>query len=107
MSYASLRDFIDALDKAGDLHRISAKVSPLLAITKIAGRVSKAPAANVSEHAAAFDPRHADLGGEALLFENVEGSSMPLLINALGSHRRMELALGCDREGGGFEALAA
>ena len=34
--------------------------------------------------------------GPALLFEHVEGSSFPLLINAFGSYKRMENALNCD-----------
>ena len=104
MAYTSLGEFVKALEQAGELHRVSAKVSPMLEISEIVDRVSKSKAAGLSPHAAAFDPHHHDLGGKALLFENVEGSSMPLLINALGSYRRMEMALGCEE--GGFEALA-
>src|SRR5690606_36615262 len=55
------------------------------------------------------DPEHADLGGHALLFENVEGSRFPVAINVFGSYHRMEMALGCHEEGhttGGFEAIA-
>ena len=33
-------------------------------------------------------------GGKALLFENVDGGTMPVLVNAFGSRRRLELALG-------------
>jgi 4-hydroxy-3-polyprenylbenzoate decarboxylase len=102
--YATLRDFVEALDKAGELQRIKARVSPMLEITEIADRVSKSPAHRPSDYAKSFDPVHHHLGGKALLFENVEGSPFPLIINALGSYRRMEMALGtCD---GGFEALA-
>ncbi|MEO1511839.1 MAG: UbiD family decarboxylase, partial [Planctomycetota bacterium] len=64
--------------------------------------------------ARACDPRHALLGGPALLFEKVAGSKFPLLINAYGSYRRMEMALGCaagqPRAGagsGGFDAIGA
>lgn len=115
MAFEDLRDFVDALDKAGELHRITAPVSSMLEVTEIADRVSKSPAAHVSDHAKAFDPHHAHLGGKALLFENVqtpEGqAAMPLLINAYGSYRRTEMALGCDgpaegMRGGGFEGLA-
>jgi 4-hydroxy-3-polyprenylbenzoate decarboxylase len=102
--YPTLRDFIEALDQAGELHRIKVPVSPVLEVAQIADRVSKSPAPNVSEHARSFDPRFAHMGGKALLFENVEGSPFPLLINAFGSYRRMEMALGCT--GGGFEELA-
>ena len=108
MPYASLRDFVNALDRAGELHRVKAKVSPLLEVAAIADRVSKSPAAGLSEHAKRFDPHHHGLGGKALLFENVEGSAFPLLINAFGSYRRIEMALGCDGPaGGGLESLAA
>ena len=77
MAYSSLRDFVKALESAGELKRIKAKVSPNLEITEITDRVSKSE-------------------GPALLFENVEGSEMPLLINAFGSNRRMAMALGVD-----------
>ncbi|MCE9590574.1 MAG: UbiD family decarboxylase [Planctomycetes bacterium] len=100
----TLREFVAALEKAGELHRVKARVSPLLEVTEIADRVSKSPAASVSEHAKIFDPNHAHLGGKAILFENVEGSSMPLLINAFGSYRRMEIALGVTDIG--YEGLA-
>lgn len=102
--YTTLDEFVTALEAAGELHRVSAKVSPILEISQIADRVSKSPAAHVSEFARQFDPHHAKLGGKAILFENVEGSEQPVLINAFGSYRRMEMALGCVE--GGFEALA-
>jgi len=75
MAYSDLREFIRALDKAGELRRIRAEVDPELEITEITDRVSK-------------------LGGPALLFENVRGHSMPVLINALGTRKRMLMALG-------------
>lgn len=102
--YATLRQFVEALDAAGELHRVTASVSPLLEVAEIADRVSKQPAPRQSETASRFDPKHHQLGGKALLFENVEGASMPLLINAMGSYRRMEMAIGCTD--GGFESLA-
>jgi len=77
MNYPSLREFIDRLDREGELLRIKESVSPILEITEITDRVSKQPG-----------------GGKALLFENVEGSSMPVLINAFGSNKRMNMALG-------------
>ncbi len=104
MAYPTLREFLEALEREGELHRVAAEVSPMLEISEIADRVSKSPAAGASEHAHRFDPHHAGLGGKALVFENVEGSSLPVAINAFGSYRRMELALGC--VDGGFEALA-
>ncbi|MBT6408965.1 MAG: menaquinone biosynthesis decarboxylase, partial [Nitrospina sp.] len=77
MKYPSLIEFIDRLELEGELLRIKQPVSPILEIAEITDRVSKQPG-----------------GGKALLFENVEGSSMPVLINAFGSTKRMNLALG-------------
>lgn len=102
--YPTLRDFVAALEKAGELHRVKTRVSPMLEVTEIADRVSKSPAPSISEHAKKFDPQHHALGGKALLFENVEGSAFPLLINAFGSYRRMEMALGVTDIG--YEGLA-
>ncbi len=104
MPYDDLRQFVSALEQAGELQRISAKVSPVLEISAIADRVSKQPCPNPSEHARTFDPHHFPGGGKALLFENVEGSNFPLLINAFGSYRRMEMALDCEE--GGFARIA-
>ena len=80
MAYADLRDFLTRLEADGELIRITAPVSAHLEITEITDRVSKGPADQ----------------NKALLFENVEGSTMPILINAFGSARRMALALGVD-----------
>lgn len=103
--YATLREFVEALERAGELRRITAPVSPILEIAAIADRVSRLPASNLpSASAKRSDPRFHGLGGPALLFENVKGSDVPVLINAFGSYRRMEMALGC--EAGGFEAIA-
>ena len=77
MPYNSLSEFVQVLERAGELRRIAHPVSAELEITEIADRVMKA-------------------AGPALLFENVVDKSMPLLINAFGSMRRMALALGVD-----------
>ena len=77
MPYTSLQQFITALEKAGELKRITAEVDPYLEITQITDRVSK-------EY------------GPALLFEKVKGSAHPLLINAYGTFERMQMALHCD-----------
>ncbi len=77
MTYESLKEFITRLESEGELVRITEPVSPILEIAEITDRVSKSPD-----------------GGKALLFENVEGSSMPVLINAFGSWRRIRMALG-------------
>ena len=77
MPFADLRDFIRALEKNGELKRVTLPVDPYLEITGFADRAVKQ-------------------NGPALLFENPKGSSVPLLINAFASMRRMELALGVD-----------
>jgi 4-hydroxy-3-polyprenylbenzoate decarboxylase len=74
VAYQDLREFIRKLEKAGELHRITAEVDPVLEITEITDRVTKS-------------------GGPALLFERPKGSRHPLLINMLGSERRVNLAL--------------
>lgn len=108
--YETTQDFINALDRAGELRRIKAQVSPVLEITEIADRVSKSRAPHLgSKGSQRTDPRQCTLGGSALLFENVAGSDIPVLINAWGSYRRVEMALGCE-EGAtnlaGLEGLA-
>jgi len=105
MMYASLGEFVAALEAAGELHRIKARVSPRLEISAIADWQAREPCPRTSEHARAFDPGHCDKGGKALLFEDVDGCDFPVLINAYGSYRRTEMALGC--EDGGFGAIAA
>ena len=77
MAYESLREFVQKLDAAGELKRISVEVDPVLEITEVVDREMKLPG-----------------GGKALLFEKCKGSQFPLLINAYGSTKRMAMALG-------------
>ena len=63
MAYDDLRQFIRRLDEGGELVRVTASVNRDLEITEITDRVSKGPAEE----------------NKALLFENVEGSDMPVL----------------------------
>lgn len=103
--YETLRDLVVALDAAGELKRVSARVSPVLEIAAITDRMSKSVAPNPpSDSSRRNDPRFCNLGGSALLFQNVEGSDIPVLINAFGSYRRMEMALGCNDAGRGLRA---
>ena len=74
LAYRDLREFVAKLEKEGELRRISAEIDPVLEITEITDRVTRA-------------------GGPALLFERPKGSRVPLLINMLGSEHRMNLAL--------------
>ena len=83
MAYNDLREWIDALERAGELKRIRAEIDPVLEITEITDRVSKGAARNYRLP-----------GGPALLFENVKGGNgIPVLINQFGSERRMQMAL--------------
>ena len=83
MAFDSFRDFVNALDRAGELKRISQPVATELEITEIADREMKSPG-----------------GGKALLFEKptVNGvvSPFPVAINTLGSHKRMAMSMGAD-----------
>lgn len=76
MAYKNQQQFIDVLEKAGELVRIKSYVDPKLEISEITDRVSKTKG-----------------GGKALLFENT-GYDFPVLMNAYGSERRMCIALG-------------
>ncbi len=76
MAYKNQQEFIQALEKAGELVRISTFVDPKLEIAEITDRISKS-----------------GNGGKALLFENT-GTDFPVLMNAYGSEKRMCMALG-------------
>jgi len=80
MGFLNLREFIELLEDRGQLQRLDVPVSPHLEITEIADRVMKSsPDRN-----------------KALLFENLPGYEMPVLINAFGSAERMAWALGVE-----------
>ena len=96
---------IQAMDEQGEVMRIRDSISPILQIAAIADLHSKSRAPRISDAARAFDPDHADRGGKAIVFETVEGSDFPLVINLFGSYTRMEQALGC-RDGLSFTGIA-
>jgi 4-hydroxy-3-polyprenylbenzoate decarboxylase len=75
MSFVDLRAFLDDLERRGELKRIQRRVSPELEVTEISRRVLEA-------------------GGPALLFENVEGSRLPLLANLFGTPERIARGMG-------------
>ncbi|MCP4347787.1 MAG: menaquinone biosynthesis decarboxylase, partial [Desulfobacterales bacterium] len=77
--YKNLRDFLNTLERAGELKHITNPVSPYLEISKLTDRELK------SAH-----------GGKALFFENVEGCSFPVATNIFGSPRRICMALGVE-----------
>ncbi len=78
MSFDDLRQWIAALDRAGELKRIKTEADPVLEIAEITDRVSKSKN-----------------GGPALLFQNIKGHpNAQLLVNQFGSEARMKMALG-------------
>jgi len=94
LPYSDLRQWIAALDRAGELKRIQAEVDPILEIAEITDRVSKmhmwGQPPSAVRSSAARQP-----GGLALLFQNIKGHpGSQLLINQFGSDARMKLALG-------------
>jgi 4-hydroxy-3-polyprenylbenzoate decarboxylase len=93
--YTDLRAFVEALDQAGELFRITEPVDPLLEIAHRADRESKERCAGLgSADSQRTDPEFCAFGGKALLFEHPIGSDIPILINAFGSYKRIEMALG-------------
>ena len=80
MAYRSFKNFLSALEEAGELKRITVPVDTDLVIAAWADREMKSPD-----------------GGKALLFEKptIDGraSQFPVAINTMGSRRRMAMAL--------------
>ena len=106
LAYYDLREWIAALERAGELKRIRTEVDPILEIAEITDRVSKRPVwsrVGACPERSQRDPARPgsarqDLpGGPALLFQNIKGHpGAQLLINQFGSARRMNLALEVD-----------
>ena len=74
MAFKHLQEFIDLLDSEGELIRVKEFVDPNLEITEVVDRISKSS------------------NNKAILFENT-GTDFPILINSMGSEKRMCLAL--------------
>ena len=85
--------FVAELERRGQLRRVAAAIDPILEISAVADRVMKSPSPEGPAGAPRTDPVHGGHGGVALLFENVKGSRIPVLINAFGSYARVRLAL--------------
>src|SRR3954463_15588151 len=83
MAFDSYGDFVNQLDRAGELKRISQPVATELEITELADREMKKPG-----------------GGKALLIEKptVNGviSPFPVAINTMGSEKRMAMSMGAE-----------
>ena len=77
MHYRDLRDFLQRLDRDGELLRVTDSVSPNLEITAFADAALQA-------------------GGPALLFEQPNGHSVPVLANLFGTQRRVALGMGAE-----------
>jgi 4-hydroxy-3-polyprenylbenzoate decarboxylase len=81
MKYSDLRDFVEQLEKQGELKRIRHPVSPRLEMTEIGDRVLKA-------------------GGPALLFENPVQDGRhydyPVLTNLFGTPGRVAMGMGAE-----------
>ena len=92
MPFDDLRQWIAALDRAGELKRIQTESDPILEIAEITDRVSKSRDSKGCR------------AGPALLFQNVKGHpGSQLLINQFGSEARMKLAVGVNS----FDEIAA
>src|SRR3954471_2421386 len=92
MGTPTFRDFTQLLEREGELARVKTQVSPVLEISEISDRVCKTKAPHGHDEVDRTIP--GTLGGKALLFENVEGSDIPVAINTFGSYHRVNLALG-------------
>ena len=77
--YKNLSEFIQVLDRSGELKTIDEPISWHLEISKYTDAESKSPR-----------------GGKALLFTKVKGSPFPAATNLFGSPRRICLALGVE-----------
>jgi 4-hydroxy-3-polyprenylbenzoate decarboxylase len=86
LPFDDLRQWIAALDRAGELKHIHIEVDPILEVAEITDRVSKTVGSSTNR----VGP-----GGRALLFQNIKGyPGSQLLINQFGSEARMKQALG-------------
>jgi 4-hydroxy-3-polyprenylbenzoate decarboxylase len=83
LAYEDVREWIAALERAGELKKIGTEVDPVLEVAEITDRVSKSG-----------DASRGTEGGKALLFQNVKGyAGAQILINQFGSAKRMRMAL--------------
>ena len=77
MQYRDLRDFLDGLERDGELVRVRHPVSPRLEMTEVCDRTLRR-------------------GGPALLFEQPTGHTMPVLGNLFGTARRVARGMGAE-----------
>jgi 4-hydroxy-3-polyprenylbenzoate decarboxylase len=79
--YRDLREFVAALERAGELKRVAVEVDPQLEMTEICHRALT-------------------VGGPAILFERPKGHAIPVLGNLFGTARRVALGMGVDSMSG-------
>jgi 4-hydroxy-3-polyprenylbenzoate decarboxylase len=77
MAFRSLREFLDRLERAGELVRVRDRVDLELDMAAMADRAAKQ-------------------GGPALLFEKPSGGELPVAMNLFGTRRRAAWALSCE-----------
>src|SRR5437870_1668752 len=75
-----LRQFLEVLEKEGELRRVKASVDPRHEIGAICKVLNERP------------------GSPAVLFENVKGSAIPVVGQLLASDKRVAMALGLSQE---------
>lgn len=76
--YKNLREYIAALERAGELQHISVRVDPVYEIAEITDRIAKSEG-----------------GGKALMFD-ATGTNFPVVTNLFGSDKRIAMALGVE-----------
>ncbi|MGI0068865.1 MAG: menaquinone biosynthesis decarboxylase, partial [Nitrosopumilaceae archaeon] len=74
MPIEDVSEFIEKLEKAGELKRVKTQVDSNLEVSEILSRVMYS-------------------NGPAILFENIKNYDMPILANAFGSIKRLEIGL--------------
>src|SRR5258708_38219253 len=85
VAYLDLREFVQKLEKEGELERVRVEVDPLLEITEITQRVARAK------------NRKPDSGGPGVFFVKPKGSRGALVVDAFGSVRGVEVAVCGDK----------
>src|SRR5256885_17033183 len=75
--YPDLKDYLAALERAGELRRVPVPVDPTLEISEIVTRTVRA-------------------GGPALPFEKPTPGEFPVALNLFGTHRRTAMGPGVD-----------
>ena len=82
----ALREFLDVLERNGELHRTEVEIDPALELTEVSTRALRE-------------------GKPALLVANPAGSNIPLAVNHFAHAKRIELALGRHPDRAGEELI--